>query len=559
MLQWSSKPFGPATQWQTAMRFGKPIRALDTDDKTGQGVVVLNDSSTYVGSGVRVWGRKFYPAGTRIYSLYAIGESKMKPKLKIRIHERFELTEASYSGPRNDIFYNVLKDELGRLNRKDVSNEQIRLFADNNYKDFYVQDIINEDAEELNRAIRKLDDYLSTASNSKPIGEALKPLESLLTKTINAFATATGKRPNPDTQVGKYYGVHTGWYGVASDDAEDGRYAEFTASKESKELILRVKSIGFDGALGSIEFKASVNFDKLNINTAKPFNSTLLGVADASRIRVAIKYYDPLTKKDIKLNRVPTAKDLQNVKLIYSMDSENSKTTIVPRIYIYNADSSGVSGCHAVFVVANNESLADKRMKAYVEANPTEVFSNYGDRWVIWKEWVIDNATLKNNVLVYKGAYDNGDINYINLKNNAGTCKTKTIALNISDCFPNGVEKQVDVEEQGYKNRWTYKNGQLMTNDELNALSNSNKAKQDKMHVKSVYVYEFSYRTWVFKITAIDDSGNTYQFTPWYSDLDGYDKDKLNAFVPSSNLGREISSLLSSGKIKLKDGWEYYA
>lgn len=87
VLQWSNKPFGPATQWQTAMRFGKPIRALDTDDKTGQGVVVLNDSSTYVSSGVRVWGRKFYPAGTRIYSLYAIGESKMKPKLKIKIHE----------------------------------------------------------------------------------------------------------------------------------------------------------------------------------------------------------------------------------------------------------------------------------------------------------------------------------------------------------------------------------------------------------------------------------------------------------------------------------------
>lgn len=95
MLQWSNKPFGPATQWQTAMRFGKPIRALDTDDKTGQGVVVLNDSSTYVGSGVRVWGRKFYPAGTRIYSLYAIGESKMKPKLKIKIHEHLNESSAT--------------------------------------------------------------------------------------------------------------------------------------------------------------------------------------------------------------------------------------------------------------------------------------------------------------------------------------------------------------------------------------------------------------------------------------------------------------------------------
>lgn len=327
-------------------------------------------------------------------------------KLKIRVHERFELTEASYSGSRNDIFYNVLKDELGRLNRKDVPDEQIRLFADNYYKDFYVQDIINGDAEELNRAIRKLDDYLSTASNSKPIGEALKPLESLLTKTINAFATATGKRPNPDTQVGKYYGVHIGWYGVASNDAEDGRYAEFMASKEGKELRLRVKSIGFDGVLGRIEFEASVNFDKLNINTAKPFDSTLLGVADASSIKVTIEYRDPLTGKAIKLYKVPTAKDLQNIKLIYSMDSANSKTTIAPRIYIYKADSSGVSGCHAVFVVANNESLADKRMKAYVEANPSKTFSSYGDRWVIWKQWVIDNATLKNKVLVYKGAYD---------------------------------------------------------------------------------------------------------------------------------------------------------
>lgn len=74
-LLWSKKPFGPATQWQHAYTFSKPIRALDTDDQTGQGVVVLNDSSTYVGSGVRVWGKKFYTAGSRIYSLYAIGES----------------------------------------------------------------------------------------------------------------------------------------------------------------------------------------------------------------------------------------------------------------------------------------------------------------------------------------------------------------------------------------------------------------------------------------------------------------------------------------------------
>lgn len=86
-LQWSRKPFGPATQWQHAMSFKNPIRALDLDDETKQGVVVLNDSTTYVGSGVRTWGRKFYPAGTRIYSLYTIGESKMNHKMKIKVHE----------------------------------------------------------------------------------------------------------------------------------------------------------------------------------------------------------------------------------------------------------------------------------------------------------------------------------------------------------------------------------------------------------------------------------------------------------------------------------------
>ena len=88
-LQWSKKPFGPMTSWQHAYTFGKPIRALDTDDQTGQGVVVLNDSSTYVGSGVRVWGKKFYTAGSRIYSLYSIGESKMKNKLRIKVHEKW--------------------------------------------------------------------------------------------------------------------------------------------------------------------------------------------------------------------------------------------------------------------------------------------------------------------------------------------------------------------------------------------------------------------------------------------------------------------------------------
>ena len=77
------------TVWQHAYTFGKPIRALDTDDQTGQGVVVLNDSTTYVGSGVRVWGKKFYTAGSRIYSLYAIGEKKMENKLRIKVHEKW--------------------------------------------------------------------------------------------------------------------------------------------------------------------------------------------------------------------------------------------------------------------------------------------------------------------------------------------------------------------------------------------------------------------------------------------------------------------------------------
>lgn len=80
-LQWSKKVYGPATQWQVATTFKNPIRALDTDDQTGQGVVVLNDSSTYVSSGVRCFNRKFYSAGTRIYSLYAIGESKSSTDL----------------------------------------------------------------------------------------------------------------------------------------------------------------------------------------------------------------------------------------------------------------------------------------------------------------------------------------------------------------------------------------------------------------------------------------------------------------------------------------------
>lgn len=108
-LQWSRKPFGPMTQWQHAMSFKKPIRALDLDDKTKQGVVVLNDSSTYVGSGVRTWGRKFYPAGTRIYSLYAIGESKMTNKILEQEKD-----------PEWDKFYHDVKVFIGKYYIKNI-------------------------------------------------------------------------------------------------------------------------------------------------------------------------------------------------------------------------------------------------------------------------------------------------------------------------------------------------------------------------------------------------------------------------------------------------------
>ena len=118
-LQWSKKPFGPLTAWQHAYTFAKPIRALDTDDKTGQGVVVLNDSTTYVGSGVRVWGRKFYTAGSRIYSLYSIGESKVANKLRIKVHEKVA----------DGIIHNIplqkraIKDMLNELNHDGDNKE----------------------------------------------------------------------------------------------------------------------------------------------------------------------------------------------------------------------------------------------------------------------------------------------------------------------------------------------------------------------------------------------------------------------------------------------------
>ena len=115
-LQWSKKPFGPMTAWQKAFTFTKPIRALDIDDNTQQGVVVLNDSSTYVGSGVRVWGRKYYTAGSRLYSLYAIGESKMKSKMKIRVHEKITDDGVIHNVP---LHKRAIKDMLKDMHDED--------------------------------------------------------------------------------------------------------------------------------------------------------------------------------------------------------------------------------------------------------------------------------------------------------------------------------------------------------------------------------------------------------------------------------------------------------
>jgi len=111
-LQWSKKVYGPATQWQHAMSFKNPIKALDIDDQTGQGVVVLNDSSTFVSSGVRVFNRKFYPAGTKIYSLYAIGESKASS----------DLPKSLKSKVRGAICYHYENDSCVVLRYDDVND-----------------------------------------------------------------------------------------------------------------------------------------------------------------------------------------------------------------------------------------------------------------------------------------------------------------------------------------------------------------------------------------------------------------------------------------------------
>lgn len=122
-LQWSKKPFGPGTQWQHAMSFRKPIRALDIDDTTQQGVVVLNDSSTYVGSGVRKWGRKFYPAGTRIFSLYAVGESKENSMKKCSMQKKMEAFR-EMGDPNTRVYFCYIME-------KDGSSTDAAIFIDN--------------------------------------------------------------------------------------------------------------------------------------------------------------------------------------------------------------------------------------------------------------------------------------------------------------------------------------------------------------------------------------------------------------------------------------------
>lgn len=129
-LQWSKKPFGPMTSWQHAMTFNRPIRALDTDDQTGQGVVVLNDSSTYVGSGVRVWGRKYYTAGSRIYSLYSIGESNMTNKLKIKVHERNYMDDWGVVAKQLDLYNETAKENGFKTTVKGVPAGADGLFYD---------------------------------------------------------------------------------------------------------------------------------------------------------------------------------------------------------------------------------------------------------------------------------------------------------------------------------------------------------------------------------------------------------------------------------------------
>lgn len=148
-LLWSVKPFGPATQWQHAYTFSKPIRALDTDDQTGQGVVVLNDSTTYVGSGVRVWGKKFYTAGSRIYSLYAIGESKEeKPmsKMKIKVHEAQQFKKIVAHGLNYDDA-SFIQEEMAEFAK--THYPQAKVLLDNEGSDKYAIIVKSTDESDL--------------------------------------------------------------------------------------------------------------------------------------------------------------------------------------------------------------------------------------------------------------------------------------------------------------------------------------------------------------------------------------------------------------------------
>lgn len=128
-LLWSKKPFGPATMWQHAFTFGKPIRALDIDDATQQGVAVLNDSSTFIGSGVRKWGHKYYTAGSRIYSLYAVGESMMKNKMKVRVHEAEEFSKEVATGLSYDDAC-FLQEEMSEFAESDYPQVKVRVRND---------------------------------------------------------------------------------------------------------------------------------------------------------------------------------------------------------------------------------------------------------------------------------------------------------------------------------------------------------------------------------------------------------------------------------------------
>ena len=228
-LQWSRKPFGPLTQWQHAMSFKKPIRALDLDDKTKQGVVVLNDSSTYVGSGVRTWGRKFYPAGTRIYSLYAIGESMIyRPTISKLIGQCYRLSVANIvcrainaafkkitadKEQTRDGSYNIyVKGTEQELYDALLSNEFDTIAKDINYleKDYkpkkipYTQKEIETAADAYIADYRKdgCDTYADTMKELIRYGEYVQATEILAKRGyLKPIGESKEKRPMPKLRI----------------------------------------------------------------------------------------------------------------------------------------------------------------------------------------------------------------------------------------------------------------------------------------------------------------------------------------------------------------------